>query len=444
MKRQPLMQLKERFGPLMRGLAGSLAKAPDTIRREDWCIYVVVNCGSLAGLLVHASFVALFLLLGIRFLAWFNVFSVCLYSGLLWLNHKKFHYTAFSLASVEMVSHAVACQFLIGKEPGFQYWLVTGAAFVFLFPSGYRFRKFGLFCFFVGPLITLHFLAPRFPPLHPLSPLFSEVLGSWNLGTVCVVLAAFALSFRLTMEKLDGQLAEEHEKTDRLLRNILPDQVADRRLRDGTSVIADGYNDVSVLFCGIVGLAPLSEKMTPGDMVALLNDVFTRCDQLAEKHGVERIKTIGGIYVAAAGAPVPRNDHAICLARFALELRDTMHAWFQETGQGLSVRIGMCSGPVIGGIIGTRRFIYDLWGETVSVASGMETHGLIGEIQVADPSYRLLRALCRFEPRGRIRITGKEPVDAYLLKGFMAGDPARLTGQIHHAPLADGREAQTR
>ena len=239
------------------------------------------------------------------------------------------------------------------------------------------------------------------------------------------------------------QLAGERDKTNLLLRSILPDQVADR-LRDGTSVIADGHKDVSVLFCGIVGLTPLSERLTPNNLVALLNDIFTRCDQLAEKHGVERIKTMGGIYVAAAEAPVPRSDHAICLARFALELRDTMHAWFQETGQGLSVRMGMCSGPVIGGIIGTRRFIYDLWGETVNVAAGMETHGLIGEIQVADPSYRLLRGTCNFQPRGRIRIAGKESVDAYLVKGFMSGDPARLTGQIHQTPLADGREAQTR
>jgi class 3 adenylate cyclase len=206
-------------------------------------------------------------------------------------------------------------------------------------------------------------------------------------------------------------LQYEQEKSERLLLNILPKPVADR-LKQSPEAIADRFAEVTVLFADIVGFTELSAKIMPEELVGWLNQIFSLFDGLAEKHGLEKIKTIGDAYMAVAGLPMPRSDHAQAAANMALAMQQAISTL---AGGQLKVRLGLHSGPVVAGVIGKKKFSYDLWGDTVNTASRMESHGVAGQIQVSATTYEQLKRDYQFEPRGPVSIKGKGPLDTYLL-----------------------------
>jgi len=211
-------------------------------------------------------------------------------------------------------------------------------------------------------------------------------------------------------------LEREQAKSERLLLNVLPEPVA-ARLKEEEGIIADAHASVTVLFADIVGFTPLSERMSAPDVVALLDRVFASWDALAASHGVEKIKTIGDAYMAAAGIPLPRADHAEAVAELALAMPPEVARCAAATGLALEVRIGIDTGPVVAGVIGRAKFIYDLWGDTVNTASRMESHAPPGAIQVTRRAYEHLRARYDLSPRGTIDVKGKGAMATYLLLG---------------------------
>jgi len=195
------------------------------------------------------------------------------------------------------------------------------------------------------------------------------------------------------------------EKADNLLLNILPEKIA-KALKAESRTIADHFVGASVLFADIVNFTPMSAKMTPVELVELLNEVFSYFDTLVEKYGLEKIKTIGDCYMAASGVPHPRSDHACILTHFALDIRDYV-SQHEFRGKRLTFRIGINSGPVIAGVIGRKKFIYDLWGDTVNKASRMESHGDGGFIHVTEATYKLIKEDFICESRGNVNVKGK-------------------------------------
>jgi adenylate cyclase len=202
-------------------------------------------------------------------------------------------------------------------------------------------------------------------------------------------------------------------RSDDLLHNILPDEIAER-LKAEQTMIADDFASATVLFADVVGFTPMSVGMSPAELVGLLDDVFTRFDGFVAELGLEKIKTVGDAYMVAAGVPRARPDHAHAIAELALRIRDHI-AMNQVKGHRLSLRIGVNSGPVTAGVIGTHKFSYDLWGDTVNTASRMESEGLPGSIQVSPTTYELIRNEYACEPRGIIRVKGKSEMETYLL-----------------------------
>ena len=207
----------------------------------------------------------------------------------------------------------------------------------------------------------------------------------------------------------------ERGRSDRLLLNILPASIAER-LKTSDAAIADHSDGVTVLFADIVGFTPLSARKTPQELVDLLNRVFSDFDALAEEYGLEKIKTIGDAYMAAAGLPVSRADHAPAAARMALGMLKVIARVSEETGERLAVRIGLHSGPVVAGVIGRKKFIYDLWGDTVNTASRMESHGKPGAIQCTEATAALLDASFALVPRGDIEVEGKGMMRAFFVE----------------------------
>jgi class 3 adenylate cyclase/CheY-like chemotaxis protein len=217
-----------------------------------------------------------------------------------------------------------------------------------------------------------------------------------------------------SLDEKHRQLLAEQDKSERLLLNILPKAIADR-LKQDQGVIADSFPNVTVLFADIVDFTRLAAHASPGEVVSLLNDIFSRFDRLAETHHLEKIKTIGDAYMVVGGLPTPRPDHAVAVAEMALDMRAMLTGQLRQTGGLLNLRIGIHSGPVVAGVIGTKKFIYDLWGDTVNIASRMESLGAPGAIQVSHETYELLRDHYAFEARGRVNVKGKGEMLTYLL-----------------------------
>jgi len=219
---------------------------------------------------------------------------------------------------------------------------------------------------------------------------------------------------RLELQAEHERLLAEQEKSERLLLNILPASIA-QRLKQQNSTIAENFSQVTVLFADIVGFTQLSTRLSAAQLVNLLNQIFSAFDQLVEKQQVEKIKTIGDAYMVVAGLPLPHSQHAAQIANLALEMQAIISQFNQHYDTQLKIRIGIHTGPVVAGVIGRKKFAYDLWGDTVNIASRMESHGLAGKIQVSTNVYQLLRKNYQLVERGVISIKGKGEMLTYWL-----------------------------
>jgi class 3 adenylate cyclase len=256
--------------------------------------------------------------------------------------------------------------------------------------------------------------------VDPTSPLLvvGDVLSDAVLFGAVLVLGD-AIRSRRALDTEHRLLMAERERSELLLRNILPDPIAER-LKETSERIAEAHPEVTVLFADIAGFTKLSEGMDAAEIVEILDDLFRRFDALARDRGLEKIKTIGDAYMVAAGVPVARPDHAEAAADMALAMLDEVDRAHAPDGPKLGIRIGIDSGPVVAGVIGQERFAYDLWGDTVNTASRMESSGITGSIQVTARTHRRLETSFRFERRGVISVKGKGEMETYLLRGRLA------------------------
>ena len=220
----------------------------------------------------------------------------------------------------------------------------------------------------------------------------------------------------LQLDEAYSMLNTERDRAERLLLNVLPEEIANR-LKHGQATIADSFSEVTVLFSDIVDFTSLSARISPEQLVNMLNQVFSAFDLLAEKYGLEKIKTIGDAYMVVSGLNGSDPDRPEAAAAMALDMQAELRRLSEVTGIDLKVRIGIDTGPVVAGVIGTKKFIYDLWGDTVNTASRMESQGLPGRIQVTERFYERLFDTYQFEKRGAIQVKGKGEMTAYLLNG---------------------------
>jgi adenylate cyclase len=243
---------------------------------------------------------------------------------------------------------------------------------------------------------------------------FTSTLLALNVvGTASLAFTLLALFARQRNEALTA-LGAEREKSELLLRNVLPHTIAER-LKIAGERIADHFAAASILFADVADFTPLAERLSPAEMVGVLDRLFTQFDALVERHGLEKIKTIGDAYMAASGVPDPHPDHAQRAALVALEMRELLAASAVAGRSDVELRIN--SGPVVAGVIGTHRFLYDLWGDAVNTASRMESHGTPGEIQITHATYELLKDEFVCRPRGTIVVKGKGEMQTWYLEG---------------------------
>ena len=265
-------------------------------------------------------------------------------------------------------------------------------------------------------LVISGILQPHVRISNQLPQGFIIVFFVLNIGAVSTI--AFVLLHYFVGQKdyAYSLLRVEQDRSEALLLNVLPREIAGRLMK-GERVIADHHPSVSILFADLVGFTPLTDTLTPNEMVELLNQIFTHFDSLIEKMEVEKIRTIGDNYMIAAGLPKPRADHAQVLARLALEMNAYVESLAPIEGRRLAFRFGLNSGPVVAGVLGHKKFTYDVWGDTVNTASRMESQGEAGKIQITRAAYELLKNDFLCEPNGPISVKGKGPMETWFLMG---------------------------
>jgi adenylate cyclase len=271
------------------------------------------------------------------------------------------------------------------------------------------------FVAFVVIFLLTGIAGEAFFPDADLPAWFNSTMLALNIIGVGTIAFTVLASFAAQRNRALAALRVEQEKSEALLTNILPSSIADRLKADGRA-IADHFDSASVVFADVVNFTPLAQRLAPAEVVGLLDRLFSSFDTLVERHGLEKIKTIGDCYMAAAGVPDPSTDHAHRAALLALDMRQVAASSGNE-GVELELRIGINTGPLVAGVIGSKRFLYDLWGDAVNTASRMESLGTPGEIQITSETYDLLKDEFVCKPRGTIQVKGKGEMETWYLVG---------------------------
>ena len=268
---------------------------------------------------------------------------------------------------------------------------------------------------YLGSILVAAILQPFFRETNNLPrELIDPVFFILNIGAVTGIAFLLINYYVRERKRAFGLLREEQQKSESLLLNVLPVEIAPR-LKADNQTIADHFESASVLFADIVGSTPLFAEMEPGEAVDWLNEVFSLFDRIVEKHDLEKIRTIGDNYMVASGAPRSRPDHVQAIARLALEMSREVTKLAPRNGHNMEIRMGFNSGPLVGGVIGKTKFHYDLWGDTVNTASRMESHSKPGRIQINKSTFQLLKDDFECEPRGKIQIKGKGEMETWFV-----------------------------
>lgn len=400
--------------PLTRSLRAMIRPGP-AIRPEHLRFWVMLSVGVVTAFAIHVVYTGLFAALGVFQMVTANLFSLGAYAFAMAMTQRGRYLAAVAACAVELCIHQSLAVHFIGWSAGMQYYLLVLPAVIFSMPGRRVGLKVGMTAVPTAVFMGLLATDAGRVPVHSLPPTLLSALELVNVAVIFGLLGFFAMNFAQAAEVAERRMREEYERAEMLLHNILPASIADR-LKTSGGVIADGFADASVLFADIVGFTTMSSEMSPQRVVAMLDELFSDFDDLVGARGLEKIKTIGDAYMVAGGVPGPMEGHADALADLALAMQTAVAARGAGGEPALQMRIGIHSGPVVAGVIGRRRFIYDLWGDTVNTAARMESHGVAGAVQISRATRDRLGGRWVVEPRGEITVKGKGEMEVFLLR----------------------------
>ncbi len=413
---QPLLQTLGRY---LRPVLDVLLKVPENVERYDYRMYLSMIIANYIALLLHLSWVFVFWWLNFPTLSYINIGSV-----IFWIFSITILYrwgamlTAVILGSTEVLIHQFLAVYFLGWDLGFQYYLLVIVAFTFLMNfKNVMYIPVVLFFVCLISFLGFYYRVQYWNEPHvDLGPTAKEAFLMINVSSAFAILAIMSFFYSDAAQKAEAMLELERVKSEMLLLNILPSKIA-QRLKEDRSIIADHFDSATVLFSDIVGFTALSEKVTPTELVDQLNRLFSAFDDLAEKHGLEKIKTIGDAYMVAGGLPEKRLGHAKDVSAMALDMLEAVVACNQKMLHPVSIRIGIHTGPAVAGVIGIKKFAYDVWGDTVNTASRLESSSLPGRIHLSEDAAALLNGEFILEERGEVEMKGKGYMKTYWLVG---------------------------
>jgi len=308
----------------------------------------------------------------------------------------------------------------LGTGTGIQFYFLIAAAAAVMVVGINRIRlAIAAAVIGVGLVIALEFTVPADTGQQPgWTIALSFVVNAICAGIMAVAIVWYGLR---QIASAETAMEQEHARSEALLANILPASIAERLKARPDAVIADKYDDASILFADIAGYTQRASDTPPEELVTFLDGLYTTLDELVKRHGLEKIKTSGDAYIVVSGVPQPRPDHLEALADLALDIGNTVAGLTDSRGRAVPLRIGVASGPVVAGVVGSQRFFYDVWGDAVNVASRMESTATVGRIQVPQSVYERLKHRFAFEERGDVSIKGKGVMHTWLLLGRHIG-----------------------
>jgi len=394
-----------------------LTQSPAGFSPEYVRFHILLRIAYPLGVLGHAGFLVMFWFLDLKVLAAFNVLSVAIFSFAIWQQSKgNIKSPMFLTLFFEVPVHAVLATLYLGAFSAFWLHLLISTSVILLVPfltRGFRYISCMVLSLIIVGIVSYSKLTT---PLQPISTEVEVFFFVSNVIVLVSVITAVIASYDLAVQRAEQALQLEFSRAEALLLNILPAEIA-TRLKAQEEPLADTHESVSVLFADLAGFTDISRKMSADELVNLLNDLFSRFDKLAAEHGAEKIKTIGDAYMVATGLSGSVADHAEKIADLALGMQKAFGEFRRDNNVDLKLRIGVHSGAVIAGVIGKQKFSYDLWGNTVNVASRMESEGVADQIQISTETRELLSDRYQTTSRGEIQIKGHRPRATYLLEG---------------------------
>jgi adenylate cyclase len=342
-----------------------------------------------------------------------NIVAASLYTGIPLLH--RFGRLAAPVALIVLFNGTVfVFIWLIGTDAGVQLYLLVGAALAALYYGSEHAAFAAASGVLAATLIVVAMLTvPHDTGLLPQGLFVASLMTN---AVVSVAILVLVVSYALgEVARAEAAAEREYARSERLLDNILPRPIALRLKGESSEIIADRHDEASILFADMAGFTARAGDTSPDELVQFLNRVFSELDRLVERHGLEKIKTTGDAYMVVSGVPTARPDHARALALLALEMREAAADWRDPRGRAVPIRMGLSSGPVVAGVVGTRKFFYDVWGDAVNVAARMETTGSEGKIQVSQDIHERLRDEFELEARGEIEVKGKGRMQTWFL-----------------------------
>jgi adenylate cyclase len=390
----------------------------------------VLNITTWIAAAVTASFATLTAITEPRlwYITLINFVSALIYATIPFLHRFGDLLAPLTLIVTSYVNLTVIC-LNIGTGSGLQfYFLVAATVVVLVLGTEHIVLTSILVGIGAAIVIALQYLVPADTGLQPHWALITGFVVSIISASVMIVATVWYALHEIA--RAETVMEQEYERSESLLENILPSSIAERLKDPSTRIIADRYADASILFADIAGYTERASETTPVDLVQFLNQLYTDFDRLVERHGLEKIKTSGDCYIVVSGVPEPRADHLEALACLSLKMAEAVEGLIDPRGHPVPMRIGLGAGPVVAGVIGSRRFFYDVWGDAVNVASRMESTGVEGKIQIPEAVYERLKHDFVLEQRGEVAVKGKGVMRTWFLLAQksldeLRGQPAR-------------------
>lgn len=414
--------------PIIRDIPG-FNTLPPGITSSNLRFYKLSNLVLTLGMAIHGSWITLFFLLDIPVLMLVNVASVALYIFCIVINRSGYHFTSSVIMVVEILVHQLIVVQLLGWEAGFQNYLIVIGLFPFLMPRGQWLIKSVLLMVCIVTYIVLDYMAPQLTPRYPISDGFMNYMkvsnSLFSYASMAICGGYFNIAVHETERRLKRrteQLRKEKDKTESLLLNILPEETA-LELKETGKANPRAYSQVTVIFTDFKNFTQFSEKLTATQLVNEINYYYSAFDEIVTRNHIEKIKTIGDGYLCVGGLPSANVTNPVDAVRAAMELLA-----FVETEKArriacnelfFDIRIGIHTGPVVAGIVGIKKFAYDIWGDTVNTASRMESSGEAGCINISDATYQEVKNVYACEYRGEIEAKNKGRIGMYFVKGSL-------------------------
>jgi len=330
--------------------------------------------------------------------------------------NKKHPYLGSVFNLILWLGYGCSLTYIFGTESAVYFYFLAGAASAILIVGVYQ-NLLSILSIMLQVGLFAYFDRVQIPPAEflDLAPVFYNSLHFASILLFMVFIFCMIYYAFYQAQLAEDALQREYEYSEKLLSNMMPTPIAAKLKRNQGETIAESHDAVTILFADIVDFTPRAENQNATELVQFLNNLFTRFDLLVEKHGLEKIKTIGDAFMVAGGMPRPQANHAARVAYMALDMMDETHKYAVETGEAVELRIGLHTGPAVAGIIGTRKPLYDVWGDTVNTASRLESSGTNGKIQVTDSTKALLDKMFMFRKRGKVEIKGKGELNTWYL-----------------------------